>query len=117
MSLSMLRVCEIALEFNGRAEPGPLGVALHHIYEVTHRIENGSGIAGRARAWRIVHVQSGHSTESVTTAKELRRLLREWSVGSQKPTFPGSTFYARHVREANGQEWRWCQCVTASQRN
>lgn len=111
--LTMTRVCEIAREFEGGASAGPLGVGLRSGpgYGVTHRIENGSGIAGRAQAWRIVHVGSGHSTESVTTAKELRRLLREWSVGTQKPTHPGSSFYARYVREANGQEWRWCQVV------
>ena len=108
--LTMTRVREIALEFDGRVESGPLGVALHTI-GTTHRIENGSGIAARAQSWRIVHIQSGYSTESVTTAKELRRLLREWCVGTQRPTYPGSTFYARHVHEANGQEWRWCQVV------
>lgn len=113
--LTMSRVSEIAREFDGQAAPGPLGVVLNRLYDRTHRIENGSGIGGRGHSWRIVHIRSGVSTESVTTAKSLRRLLREWSVGSQKPTHAGSTFYARLVHEANGQEWRWCQVVKHSQ--
>lgn len=116
--LTMKRVCEIATEFGVSGTPGPLGVTLPLLLGTAwyhrsrqHRIECGSGIAGRGTAWRVVDVQSGESTESVTTAKDLRRLLREWSVGTPKPTHPGSTFYARHVHEANGQEWRWCQVV------
>lgn len=120
--LTMQRVCAIVAEFGMRGVPGPLGVTLPYMvgsvwYQKDRhcRIESGSGIAGRSKAWRIVDIRSGDSTESVTTAKELRRLLREWCVGTQKPTHPGSTFYARHVHEANGQEWRWCQVVNHSQ--
>lgn len=72
-----------------RCEPGPLGVAFSWFFEhddstgaktrrVDYRIECGSGIAGRGRAWNLVELPGGSpSGPKVTTRRALRRQILE----------------------------------------
>ena len=74
------------------------------------RLETGSGIGGRLRAWKLVRTK-GHTPPAVTTRKALRRLLREYLAGlSARPVErPGYITYARLNHNRFGQHWVWVQ--------
>lgn len=89
MTLTMQRVCEILDAMGSRGTPGPLGVELpvsvgnwHCRHVDMHRLECGSGIAGRSNKWRLVNISTGESSESVSTERGLRKLVtRYWRRG------------------------------------
>lgn len=93
--LSMSDVVALCVALNIQCEPGPLGVSFSWFFEpddptrtrtghVDYRIECGSGIAGRGRAWNLCELPSGSpSGPKVTTRRALRRqvlktLGRRW---------------------------------------
>lgn len=98
MTLTMQRVCEILDVMGSRGMPGPLGVqlpvncgrGLHPPHVGLHRLECGSGIASRSNQWRLVNIQTGESSESVSTERGIRKLVtRYWRRGTTQSDAPG----------------------------
>lgn len=127
MPMTMQRVCWILTDMGIGATAGPLGIDLHGVRyagvgdnAIRSRIENGSGIAGRGFSWHIVKRKYGFDpevTESATTAKQLRRLLREWATDEQKPERPDYKYHAQMNHNKWGDSYVWVERkMTAQQR-
>lgn len=105
--LTHLRVIATVREIGLTWDADPHGV---HV-DAEHRLERGSGIAGRGGAWRIVIKRTGESWGNmpfVDTLKELRWWLRAFMTGAQPPP-PRDGFRAvpRLNRNRFGEAWVW----------
>jgi hypothetical protein len=93
------------------------GFVLRSSYPMA-RIERGSGIAGRGDCWRIVEQGKNDngwvSTASVSSRKELRRLLREFCAGDKPIDQPGYAWHARLNRNRFGDAYIWVARKTSA---
>jgi hypothetical protein len=115
--LSMQDVCAVidALPAPPSYNCGPNGVTVKEAAPNSPlgwhacRIESGSGIAGRGGHWALVHIASGERSPSVTTRRDLRRLLMEHLTNQQKSQLDGYMFYARFEENRLGCGYIWVQ--------